>query len=67
MGRQFDVAVCLDCKTHRRVYHREWIRASRPRCLKCGGPVEISNMAREEHLAHQEAKAYANAKVRRDP
>lgn len=31
---------CLDCGTLRYVNRREWYRASRPRCLKCGGALD---------------------------
>ena len=50
MGRKFDVAKCIDCGTRRKVEHREWIRAARPRCYACGGPVEVSNQAAGEHI-----------------
>ena len=56
MGRMWDIAVCLNsrCGERRRVYHREWIRASRPRCLGCGGPIEPSSSASEEHVEHED-------------
>lgn len=54
MGRKYDIATCRDCGAHRRVDHREWIRASRPRCLACGGPVEASNQAANEHVDRED-------------
>jgi hypothetical protein len=34
---------CRDCKAVRYVRMIELSRASRPRCLRCGGPVELSH------------------------
>ena len=50
MGKFWDIATCLNCGERRRVYRREWIRAARPRCLACGGPVEPSKPAKSQHL-----------------
>jgi ribosomal protein S27E len=33
-------AKCVDCKTRRIVYLREWDRVSQPRCHACGGRLE---------------------------
>jgi len=33
---------CLDCRTLRRVRRLELDRVKQPRCLRCGGPLEIS-------------------------
>ena len=54
MGIRRDWAKCTSCGARRLVAHREWIRASRPRCLKCGGPIEISADAADEHAAHHD-------------
>jgi len=56
MGRIRDWAKCLDCGERRMVSHKEWIRASRPRCRACGGPVEPSDAAADEHASHYEAE-----------
>lgn len=56
MGANYDNATCVDCKTIRRVYHREWIRAAAPRCRACGGRVEKSEASAKEHLVHSDAK-----------
>jgi uncharacterized protein with PIN domain len=57
MGVKYDIGECCRCSKRRRVAHKEWIRASRPRCLECGGPLEPSAMATEEHVSHQDAKS----------
>ncbi len=31
---------CTDCGTLRYTTKFEWTRASKPRCLKCGGPLD---------------------------
>jgi len=56
MGRMKDWAKCLDCGERRIVYHKEWIRAARPRCLRCGGPIEPSKAAAKEHTVHYDGK-----------
>lgn len=53
MGNYFDMVACIDCGTRRRVSRNEWNRAARPRCLACGGPVEISGVANEQRLNRQ--------------
>jgi hypothetical protein len=55
MGRIRDWAKCLECGERRMVSHKEWIRASRPRCLRCGGTIEPSDTAADEHAAHSNA------------
>ena len=54
MGKFWDIAKCLNCGEKSKVRHREWIRASRPRCPGCGGPVEPSKAAYEEHVDHED-------------
>ena len=54
MGQRYDIGECLDCGERRRVYHKEWIRASSPRCLGCGGRVEPSVRASKEHVKHND-------------
>jgi ribosomal protein S27E len=54
MGQRYDMGKCVDCGERRRVYHREWIRASSPRCLGCGGRVEPSDRAGKEHVKHND-------------
>jgi thioredoxin reductase len=57
MGRMRDLATCLDCGERRLVSHKEWIRASRPRCFACGGTVEPSSQAAiSEHASHVAAQ-----------
>ena len=55
MGIRFDLATCVDCGTRRQVRHREWIHATQPRCFNCGGRIEPSGPAYEQHLVHNEA------------
>ena len=62
MGHRRDWATCLDCGERRMVPHREWIRASRPRCLGCGGPLEVSTTAADEQARHLDAKLKSNAR-----
>jgi hypothetical protein len=62
MGRIKDWAKCLDCGARRLVRHKEWIRASRPRCLACGGPIEPSGKAADEHASHYDAEKDDRAK-----
>ena len=57
MGQKYDMGRCLSCGTIRKVLHREWIRAARPRCLACGGPLEASHKASGEHAKHEAGKA----------
>ena len=56
MGILKDLATCLLCNHKQMVKHREWIRASRPRCVACGGAIEQSAVSRDEHAAHRDAK-----------
>lgn len=56
MGIRKDWARCLNCGARRLVEHKEWIRRSRPRCLACGGAIEISSTAAKEHAEHTDAK-----------
>jgi hypothetical protein len=53
MGDYFDMVTCIDCGSRRQVSRNEWNRAARPRCLACGGPVEISVAANEQRLNRQ--------------
>lgn len=53
MGRFRDWATCLRCGKRRLVNHREWIKAAGARCLDCGGPLEPSSVASEEHVTHE--------------
>jgi hypothetical protein len=57
MGQKYDMGTCLSCGTTRKVLHREWIRAARPRCLACGGALEASHRASGEHAKHEAGKA----------
>jgi len=54
MGRMRDWAKCVDCGSRRQVVHKEWIRAARPRCFACGGLVEPSDQAKDEHAEHHD-------------
>jgi len=56
MGRRKDWAKCLSCGSRRLVEHKEWIRASRPRCRACGGAIELSTTAADEQAAHTDAQ-----------
>lgn len=56
MGVIRDLATCLDCGNRQTVRKREWIRASRPRCVACGGPVEPSVPARDDMARHNDAQ-----------
>lgn len=64
MGHHYDIGTCDDCGTRRKVLHREWIRAARPRCPACGGYLDVSAMASDEHVTHEDA-ARAFPKYRR--
>jgi uncharacterized protein with PIN domain len=55
MGRYRDLGRCVDCGEARMVKHNEWIRASRPRCYGCGGSLEPSDTAADEHVDHNAA------------
>ena len=50
MGRRYDIGECVDCGNKNRVLHKEWGRASPPRCSACGGRLEPSETAKEEHV-----------------
>lgn len=41
---------CRDCLTLRYVLPRELMRAARPRCLGCGGPLEETEASHKRHL-----------------
>lgn len=55
MGATKDLAMCVDCGVRRIVRHKEWIRASQPRCRACGGRLEMSATAYDDHVAHNDA------------
>ena len=63
MGRIRDWAKCLDSGARRQVAKKEWIRASRPRCHACGGPVEPSDKAADEHAVHHNATLADRSKI----
>lgn len=46
---------CRDCQTLRYVLPHELIRAARPRCLACGGPLEETAVSHERHIENMEA------------
>lgn len=56
MGYHYDYGVCRDCGKKRRVRHVEWIRASRPKCRACGGGLDPSMTASDEHAAHRDER-----------
>lgn len=41
---------CLDCKTMRHCVPNELNRAAKPRCLKCGGPLEETKASTKRQL-----------------
>lgn len=47
MARSF-IATCLSCGANRRVRRFELLRAARPRCLRCGGAIELSQAAQDD-------------------
>jgi hypothetical protein len=55
MSRSF-LAHCLDCGVSRKVRRFELFHAALPRCLKCGGPIELSAAARENLAEIQTAR-----------
>jgi hypothetical protein len=50
LGVKYDFGVCRDCGLKTKVNHKEWMRAAIPRCRACGGSLEESNAAGDEHL-----------------
>lgn len=52
--------VCRDCQTLRYVSRRELRRASRPRCLRCGGPLLETDATAEKTMSDATA---SNAKA----
>jgi hypothetical protein len=65
MGQYKDWAKCLDCNERRMVTKKEWLRASRPRCYRCGGPVEPSAKAADEHATGHDAHEAAKTAMRK--
>lgn len=61
MGLKRDLATCLSCNHKQMVNHREWIRASRPRCVACGGAMEKSAAAHDDEKRHQGMKQDSDA------
>lgn len=59
MGQRWDWAQCVDCGSRRHVRHKEWIKATPPRCTKCGGRIEPSDAAHDEHVGQHDAKRAA--------
>ena len=57
MGQRKDWMRCCDCRERRLVSHREQGRAAKPRCLGCGGPLEMSQAAADDRARHCDAKA----------
>jgi transposase-like protein len=62
MGIKRDLATCLSCDHKQMVKHHEWIRASRPRCVACGGAVEQSTASRMEQAVQRDEKRERNAR-----
>ena len=54
---------CRDCKTLRFVTRRELNRAARPRCLRCGGPLEETKETHDRRLDQQQALEMAKSGV----
>lgn len=54
MGQYWDIGKCRDCGKQRKVKHKEWIRAAAPRCYDCGGGLDPSEPAQEEHAGHHD-------------
>ncbi len=65
MGHKYDMGTCCSCGTKRIVTHKEWIRASRPRCYECGGPLEQSAQSYREHVTHKTLKS-TMAEIRKE-
>jgi NAD-dependent SIR2 family protein deacetylase len=57
MGTKYDLGECVDCHQRQRVRHLEWVRAAAPRCRNCGGRLEPSAVAYEEHLQRRMSTA----------
>ena len=66
MGNKGDIAKCRDCGNRRLVLKREWLRAARPRCTACGGPLENSYAARKQNLLKDGEKLIQGEKVWND-
>jgi len=57
---KYTYGFCQDCGNRQRVSHREWIRASRPRCQACGGSLQKSEAAQINDINHKEALKETN-------
>jgi len=53
---KYTYGFCLDCNARQKVHHREWIRASRPRCSSCGGTLQKSDAALNNDRRHHQKK-----------
>lgn len=61
MGIRSDWAQCCSCGKRTMIKKKLWLRASRPRCMECGGPLEQSEAARQGDIVHrdkQQEKGY---------
>lgn len=65
MSRGFD-ACCLECRSIRRVRRFELLRRCRPRCLKCGGALELPESLNSS-LADVQAKKGSRQKLKEEP
>lgn len=52
MGVRYDWAKCCNCGQRCQVKKKLWLRAARPRCMTCGGPLEQSEAARDGDIVH---------------
>lgn len=48
--RPYHMAKCRDCGTIRKVTRTEWTRRSPPRCIRCGGLVEMTDAGKDDFL-----------------
>ena len=61
MGFKWDIGKCCDCGKFEKVYHREWTRASRPKCIACGGRLDPSEQATKEHAKFADVRKESRA------
>lgn len=57
MGAYSDWSRCCSCGQRALIRKKLWLRAARPRCGACGGPLEQSEAAAAGDAAHNNKRA----------